>query len=107
MRAAEYRLSQVSRIVSAVINETSSSGASCLWRFRPLLNAFMRLRITFKAEIWACKDAASSSTDAAASRGGGPIILMRAAPLWGAWGRTARGFDANHSGGAVRVRGAA
>ena len=76
MRAAEYRLSQVSRIVSAVMSETSSSGASCLWRFLPLLKAFMRRRMTFKAEIWACRDAASSSADAAASRGGGPIILV-------------------------------
>ena len=121
MRAAEYRLSQVSLVVSFVINETSSSGSSTRCRFL-VRKAFRRLLITFRAEICACNDAASSSADAA-SIGGGPIMLAPGSPAprrrrptsqqvglpeWGRAGaRTARGFDAYHSGGAVRVRRAA
>ena len=111
MRAAEYNDSQVSLTVSAVMSETSSSGCSTRCRFLRR-KAFMRRRMTFRAEIWACKDAASSSTDAAASRGGGPImaaLLGSRAGLPGAvlsmgW-RTTRARDRRMSYEAPRAPG--
>ena len=104
MRAAEYRLSQVSRIVSFVIIETSSSWTSCRCRFRPLLKAFMRRRMTFKADIWACRDAASASASALRI-GGGPIIL--AGLPGGPAARSARGPASSWTGGVRAVRRAA